>query len=138
MFKKIRRFKNGKRNKAAVCIEFAFVAPIFFLIVIASIEFARVHMIQCAVENACFEGARRGIVPGATASACETTASNLLTLAGVDDFAVTVEPATLDASTKSIEVTATVPINAENGFGVSGFFKGRSLTKKISLPVQVK
>ena len=64
MFKKIRKFKNSKRRSTgSVCVEFAFVAPIFFLLVIGSIEFARVHMIQSAVENACFEGARRGIVP---------------------------------------------------------------------------
>ena len=55
---------------AAVVVEFAICAPILFLFFFASLEFSRVNMIRQSVENAVYEGARRGIVPGATAANC--------------------------------------------------------------------
>ena len=131
MFK---RFK--KRKRGSVSVEFALVAPIFFLFVFAGVEFARVHILQNAVENACFEGARRGIIPGATSDFTKTVAEDFLTSSGIADFTVEANPPTIDPMTTSISVTASVPINAENGFGISGFFNGRSLTKEVSLPIQ--
>ena len=131
MFK---RFK--KRKRGSVSVEFALVAPIFFLFVFAGVEFARVHILQNAVENACFEGARRGIIPGATSDFTKTVAEDFLASSGIADFTVEVNPPTIDPMTTSISVTASVPINAENGFGISGFFNGRSLTKEVSLPIQ--
>ena len=137
MFKKIRKFKNSKRRSTgSVCVEFAFVAPIFFLLVIGSIEFARIHMIQSAVENACFEGARRGIVPCATNELCKQRTEQFLQSARVTDFDVVVEPEVIDSLTEEITVTTTVTLNAKNGFGISGFFKDRSMTKQVSLATQ--
>ena len=136
MFKKIRKLKNSNRNTASVCVEFAFVAPIFFLIVIGSIEFARVHMIQAAVENACFEGARRGIIPGSTNALCVQRTEEFLESAGVQDYTIEVQPLVIDAVTPEIVVTTTVKLNAKNGFGISGFFKDRSMVKRIALPTQ--
>lgn len=139
MFKKYRTFKNRKhKNVGAACVEFAIVSPIFFLIVLASIEFARAHMTQSATENACFEGARRGIVPGATSEACEATTARLLGIAGLGDFTVEVEPRTIDDTTETVTVRAIIPITAENNFGISAFFRGRSIVNEISLPRQIR
>ena len=138
MLKRPRKSKNGKRNLGSVCVEFALVAPIFFLMVFASIEFARVHMIQSAAENACFEGARRGIVPGATSTVCRTLAEDILEVAGIPDYDVQVFPNNIDATTEVITVTADIPITGRNNFGISAFFSGRVLRKEISLPRQIR
>lgn len=131
----LRRRPNWR--KGSVAVEFAMIAPIFFVIVFASIEFARVHMIQSAVENACFEGARRGIVPGATADICKTRAETLLNLAKVSNHVVTVTPAVFDATTQEVTVSASIPLSAQNGFGLSGFFQDKTMNKSITLPMQV-
>ena len=138
MFNRVRKVKNGRRRIGAVSVEFAMVAPLFFTIVISSIEFASVHMLQCTVENACFEGARRGMVPGATSSDCRKTAETLLAAGFVRDFVLEVTPSTIDAAAESVVVRASVPITGENsfGFGLSGFFLGKSIMKEVSLPRQ--
>jgi Flp pilus assembly protein TadG len=133
-----RKMINRKNRRGSVAVEFALVAPIFFIMLFASIEFARVHMIQSSVENACFEGARRGIIPGATSAICKSTAESLLDLAKVKNYTVTVTPATIDPTTDEIVVTAVVPLSAQNGFGMSGFFQDRSMSKSITLPREQK
>ena len=138
MFKRNRKSKSRQRNLGSVCVEFALVSPIFFLIIFASIEFARVHMIQSAAENACFEGARRGIVPGATAESCRAQCEEILRIAGVQDFTVQVTPNNIDATTEVINVSADIPITARNSFGISAFFRGRVLRKEITLPRQIR
>ena len=93
-------------------------------------------MIQSAVDNACFEGARRGIVPGATNAICKQRTEEFLELAGVNDYVVEVEPGEIDALTREVVVKTTVTLNAKNGFGISGFFKDKSMVKQVSLPIQ--
>lgn len=128
---------NGRiRRAGSVTVEFALVSPIFFVILFASVEFARVHMIQSAVENACFEGARRGIVPGGTAAHCKSRTEALLNLAKVKNHTVTVDPATIDVTTSKVTITAVVPLSAENGFGMSGFFQDKAMSKSITLPIE--
>jgi len=138
MLKRNRKSKKQKRNLGSMCVEFALVSPIFFLMVFASIEFARVHMLQSAAENACFEGARRGIVPGATSAVCRARCEEILRIAGVQDFTVDVTPTNIDANTEIVTVHADIPITSRNSFGVSAFFAGRVLRKEISLPRQLR
>src|SRR5690606_21432947 len=54
-------------RRGAALVEFALTAPLLFFILFASLEFARANMLRNTVEMAAYEGARRGIVPGATA-----------------------------------------------------------------------
>ena len=124
--------RNRNRRSGVMAAEFALVAPIFFALIFASIEFTRVHTIQAAVENACFEGARRGIVLGATSTACQTTTESILDIL-IGDYSVTVTPATIDVSTDEVTVSATVPLTAANGFGLTGLFQNSSLTKTITM-----
>ena len=71
---KTNRSSLRRTRTAAVVVEFAICAPILFLFFFASLEFSRVNMIRQSVENAVYEGARRGIVPGATAANCRASA----------------------------------------------------------------
>lgn len=129
--------KSKRRNRrGATAVEFAVIAPIFFLVIFGGIEFASVHITQCAMENAAFEGARRGIVPGAKASTCKAAAEALMDGAGLNEFSVTVNPATITPLTESVRVSVSVPMTAENKFGLSAFLNDTTLVKTIELPRQ--
>jgi len=139
MNKTIHQCHSARRNRfGGVAVEFAMVAPIFFLILLGGIEFASIHVTQCAMENAAFEGVRRGIVPGATAGECEAFASGILDATNIKSYEVDVQPSFIDATTKEISVTVTVPMTPENKFGLSAAFHGGDLVKTITLPREVQ
>lgn len=131
-------FRNRQRQnrRGALTVEFALTAPIFFLVVFAGIEFARIHMIQNAMDNAAFEGARRGIVPGATANDCSLVATEQVNIIGLNNVTVTVTPSIIDANADSVTVEIQVPITASNGFGLSGFMSGKTMSKSVTLPIE--
>ena len=62
-----RRSRRARGRRGATLVEFAFVAPVFFLILLASIEFSRLNMMRHTAAHAAYEGARTALVPGATA-----------------------------------------------------------------------
>ena len=78
-----KRLGSRQARCGVVTVEFAICAPILFIIFFASLEFGRVNMIRQSVENAVYEGSRRGIVPGATAADCRTAAQNVLNTVSV-------------------------------------------------------
>lgn len=138
MFKNFRQPKQRKRlgrNRfGGVSVEFAMVAPIFFLVLFGGIEFASIHITQCAIENAAFEGVRHGIVPGATAAGCRQKAEAILDATRIQVYEVNVVPSIIDATTDEVSVTVSVPMTPENKFGLAAFLRGGDLVKTITLP----
>jgi hypothetical protein len=57
-----------RKRRGAAAVEFALVAPIFFLTVLGMIEVGRAVMVQQVLVNASREGARRAVLDGATAT----------------------------------------------------------------------
>jgi Flp pilus assembly protein TadG len=53
---------NRSRSKGATLIEFALVAPLFFFLVFATIEFGRYFFVQHAIQYATREGTRFALV----------------------------------------------------------------------------
>ena len=129
-----RRGLVARKRFGGVAVEFAMVAPIFFLVLFGGIEFASIHVTQCAIENAAFEGVRHGIVPGATADGCQERAEAILDATRIQVYDVTVEPSVIDATTDEVSVTISVPMTPENKFGLAAFLRGGDLTKTITLP----
>ena len=121
-----------RRRRGATAVEFALAAPVLLLIVFAAIEFSRVNMLRHTIAEAAYEGARRGIVPGATAEEVRSAATNIVRSASANTFAVDVLPATLAPDTPQVSVTVSIPI-AENTWGISMFFRGRTLVKSFTL-----
>lgn len=108
MKKSNRRIRRATRRGASA-IEFAFCAPILFLIVMAIIEFSRAYQLQQTSRQAAYETARAAISPGATASNATTQGQNLLRAIGVNNGSVTLSPSTISPTT--MQVTATVTVN---------------------------
>ena len=124
------------QRRGAVVVEFALTSGLLFMIVFAAIEFMRVNTIVNSTENAAYEGARAGIVPGSTASDVEQAGLAMLGAIGVRGATITVEPATLDESTPEVTVTIAVPLD-QNSFIAPRYFLGDTLTKTCTLSREV-
>jgi Flp pilus assembly protein TadG len=122
----------ANQRAGAVVTEFAICAPILFFFFFASLEFSRVNMIRQSVENAAYEGARRGIVPGATAADCRNSAQNILNSILARDAVIDVAPAVINSDTDEVTVTVTVPIDS-NSWVVPLFFEGRSVSGSMTM-----
>ncbi len=103
----------NRRNvrHGAVTVEFALVAPILFLFIFGIIEFARLNMLRNSIENAAYEGARRGIIPGATADDAIAEAKLILKAVFVKNPQIVVSPAIILAATADITVTVNVSLS---------------------------
>ncbi|MBM3998614.1 MAG: pilus assembly protein [Planctomycetes bacterium] len=103
------------RRLGASAVEFAVVAPVFFLLIFGMIEYGRLVMVQQVLTNATREGARRAVLQDATSNAVTTTIRDYLTNASINGnnphLAITVSPAPESAqpTDESITVTLTLP-----------------------------
>ena len=55
-----------RSRRGAAAVEFALVAPLFFLLIFGMLEFGRMVMVQQLLTNASREGARLGVLDGQT------------------------------------------------------------------------
>ena len=125
--------RNGRR-KGTTTVEFAIIGSILMALVFAGIEFSRANIIRNTVENAAFEGARCGIVPGATAAECINAAQTYLNDVGIQTSTIVTTPSVIQDTTEQITVTVTVPMTAANGYMAPIIFAGKSLSSAITLP----
>lgn len=93
-------------------MEFALVAPVFFLMVLGMIEFGRMVMVQQVITNASREGARVGVLdsPTPTAGQVSTTVTTYLQKAGISGATVTIDPTEPTTAGYGAPVTVTVQI----------------------------
>ena len=117
-------------------MEFALTAGLLFLILFASIEFMRVNTIVNSAENAAYEGARAGIVPGAKANEVRAAARSMMSAIGVRGARIRVNPSTIEQDTPEITVTVEVPLD-RNSFISPRYFLGDTLTKTCTLTREV-
>jgi Flp pilus assembly protein TadG len=118
--------------RGAAAVEFAIVAPIFFVLVIAAFEFGRLNVIRHTADNAAYEAARRAMVPGATAAEASTEAQRILRTVGTRGAKVSVTPATLGPEVDRITVTVDVPMN-ENGWITPRFTRSTTIRATSTL-----
>jgi Flp pilus assembly protein TadG len=116
----------------AVAAETALTLPVLFLVVFGSFEFARAHSLLHTADNAAYEGARQGILPGATAADCEQKAQNVLQAIAAKDATVTVTPSQITADTQEVTVDIEIPMNT-NGYVTGMFFHDQSIHGQCTL-----
>lgn len=90
--KPCRLFRRNRR--AAAAVEFAIVAPVFFLLIFGMIEYGRMVMVQQVITNASREGARFAVLDGANYEEIKSRVKDYLTSASINSVnaLVTVEP----------------------------------------------
>lgn len=96
-------------------VEFAVIAPLFFLLVFGMIEFGRAVMVQQIITNASREGARLAVLDGSTGTQVKTAVVAYLQRGSItataDKVTVTpTEPATA-AYGDPVTVSVSIPFN---------------------------
>ena len=120
------RMRTPRHRRGVLTVEMAICIPIVFLILMGTLEFSRMNMLRNSIDNAAYEGARRGVVPGATASDCLNTSLSVLTAVGARNASVSVTPPTIDDNTTQVTVTISVPLSS-NSWGPARFLSGATL-----------
>jgi Flp pilus assembly protein TadG len=115
-----RRASRDKGRFAAAAVEFALVAPIYFVLVLGTIEFGRCLMVTELLTEAARKGCRKGILEGTSTQQIKDTATNFLSTVGIsgetaqvtiNDGAGNVTEAQNIPSYTEITVTVQVPVS---------------------------
>lgn len=119
-----------RNRRGAAAVEFAVVAPLFFLMVFGMIEFGRMVMVQQVITNASREGARMGVLDGATTASVQTAVQNYLQAAAVQGAEVAVNPDPPTSAGYGAPVTITVSIDFDQVSWLPSpmFLGGQALT----------
>lgn len=108
----IRRITRRNERRGATAVEFAIVAPLFFMLVVGCIEFGRALMVQQVLTNASRVGARQAITLSGTQSEVVTTTTDYATSASVPGISVNVSPSPESADAGDmITVDVSVPFS---------------------------
>ncbi len=125
------RRRNRKRKGASV-LEFAIVAPLIFVFFFAAFEYCRFSTLRQTAHQAAFEGARRGIVPGATVTEVRARVATILATVGTRQATVQVEPAVISNSSPTVTVRISLPIE-ENSWVPLHFLGDTTLNTMCTL-----
>jgi Flp pilus assembly protein TadG len=107
-----RRLVRGVRRSGVAAVEFAIVAPIFFLLVMGIIEVGRALMVQQVLINASRVGARRAVMLSSTEAEAVSAAEQYAAGVGISGVAVEVTP---DPSTAGAGDAVTVDVSISYG-----------------------
>jgi len=102
--------KRFNPRRGGLTVEVAICLPVLILILFGCYELARVNMILHATESAAYEGARTGIIPGATPEKIEQSAGFILRTVGINDFEIETVPPIIERDTENVEVIVRVPV----------------------------
>ncbi len=98
----------------------AVVAPLFFLLVLGLIEFARMVMVQQSVTNAAREGCRHAALTTTSASSSvdavvrDQLSSTIANSNDTDDCRVTISPSDLSTIAENTEIIVNVEVDYSN------------------------
>ena len=112
--------RTGRKRRGAACVEMAFIAPVIFLLLFASVEFARMMMIKQALTNAAREGCRQAVlITTRDYRDAETTVRDYLRgcVAQFDDESVvrvSISPQFVSVPATGTEVTVSVEVNCSD------------------------
>ncbi|MDA1230300.1 MAG: TadE/TadG family type IV pilus assembly protein [Planctomycetota bacterium] len=128
--RKISPRKHGSRldRTGTVTVEFAIVAPLIFLLFLGGLELTALNFARQTAGNACYEAARKLIIPGGTVAQAQAEGMRQMSIVGLGTGA----SVTVVNSTTS--VTATVSIPARNvSWGLMRFSTNYTLKQTCTL-----
>jgi Flp pilus assembly protein TadG len=126
------RTTHQKNRQGTTIVEFAIVAPIFFLVLMASFEFIRINTIRNAANNVAYAMSRQAMVSGADATNIEANNQGILQALGVRNHTITFTPAVIAADTDRVTVEICIPLG-DNGWIVPRFTGNRDLVAGSTL-----
>ncbi|MEM9185964.1 MAG: TadE/TadG family type IV pilus assembly protein [Planctomycetota bacterium] len=121
--------RTSESRRGAAVVEFAIVAPVFFLVILGMIEFGRMAMVQQVITNAAREGARIGVLDDSTTQDVTSTVDNYLDSAGIRNASVTVSPNPPSSALygQSVTVTVSIPFGNVSWLPTPKFISGQTL-----------
>lgn len=123
-----RRRRSLRRRRGVAAVEFAFVAPIFFLMVLGIIEIGRAMMVQQVLINASRVGARRASMLSSNEQAVIDAVTEYAAGVGVSGVNATVSPnpATAGAG-QPVTVNVSIGFNQVSWLPAPWIMGGREL-----------
>lgn len=124
----MRRVKTTSARSGVTTVEFALTAPLLFMFLFAALELGHANMTLNATEAAAYEGARKGIIPGASASECIQATRDILRISGIQNAQITVVPSSLSTLSDTVRVNVSVPYS-RNTIVTQLFTKGLNINR---------
>jgi len=126
------RSPQRARRRGAALVEFAMIAPIFFLMVLGLIEFGRAMMVQAQMTAAAKAGARAGSFDGSQSSDVTSAVNNYLSAAGISGATTTCSPSPPSSAYpgQNVTVTVTIPYKSVSWLPAPTFLKNTTLTSE--------
>ena len=124
---------HARRGVAAV--EFAILAPLFFLLIFGMIESGRAIMVQQVLVNASREGSRRAVIEDATVEEVKAVVTDYLAGASVAGTTVTVSPGSLSdlGFGDPVTVSVSVPYSSVSWLPSPWFMSGKTLAASSTM-----
>ena len=119
-------------RRGATAVEFAIALPILFFCLFGFFELGHALMVDSVLENAAYEGARRGIVPGATSEAIVQAAESIGRISSLSDMTIIVEPQVITDETESVTVRAGTRLS-NSGLVVGQYLLGRYIERSVTM-----
>ena len=111
-------------------MEFAIVAPLFFLLIFGMIEFGRMVMVQQIITNGSREGARIAVLDGTSTAEIATAVEAYLQNASIAGADVTISPDPPNSAGygEPVSVTVSIPFNQVSWLPSPMFLGGNTMT----------
>ena len=119
------------RRRGVTAVEFALVAPVFFLFVLGAIEVGRGIMVAHQLTSAARDACRAGVIAGTDDAAIKKVATDALAAQGVTGVTATVKVNGTEANASTartndlLTVTVTVPVSEVTWVPGGSFLKGK-------------
>ena len=108
-------------RRGGTLVEFALVAPVFFVMVLGLIEIGRAYMVSELLTEAARRACRQGVIEGTSSSAIQSAATNFLTSMGISGESANVYVNDAPAGSSNVssmpaytEITVVVTVPAAN------------------------
>jgi Flp pilus assembly protein TadG len=131
---------NKKVRSGVTTVEFAFVAPIFFLMVLGIVEIGRACMVTELLNEAARRACRQGVLEGTSSDTIQTTATDFLTGVGINGESAAVYVNDVPAGNTNVaampaytEVTVVVTVPISNVTWTPVWFIPGSLTGQYTM-----
>jgi Flp pilus assembly protein TadG len=115
--------KRITKRRGAAAVEFALVLPVYMVLLLGVLEFARLGMAVQVVTSAAREGCRVAALPGNTATDAQNRVNAVLSQSGFPNATITLTPA--DPTTASggtqITLSLSIPFSQLSWLGTASF-----------------
>jgi Flp pilus assembly protein TadG len=130
--------REGRRRRGASAVEMAFIAPVFLMLIMGTIESSRLGMVAQLLTTAAREGCRVAVVDGMTQTDVQNRVTAVLSGSGISVGTVT--PTCTGSSSwntspsgTAITVSLSVPYSQVSWLPTSFFFQGAVISSSATM-----